>query len=313
MSRKITTEIYITEVLQKNPHYSLIFDYSDTVYTNSSTKIQINCIQHGLFDTWPKDHRKGLLGCKQCSVEKRKQTNIKKYGVENIFQRTDIIESAMLQKHGVKNPGLMCDHVDKIKKTNLLIFGTEYATQNEDVKLRTKLTNIEKYGFPYVTQNKEICKKMIDTKIRCGSFTKSNSSIEATTFIQTYIKNKNYKLSQCAFADFNAGLFEWGMYHNGKWVLYDLVVFEENFRGNKDHIIEIVEYHGPFHYTEEDLLLRGNDNATPWKSCKLTIKESIQLDNEKQNLALSLTSLFTVIWSGKYHNKNLDNIIKNMI
>lgn len=42
------------------------YDYSLTVYTNTSTNVDIICREHGVFSQNPKSHMKGI-GCKKCS------------------------------------------------------------------------------------------------------------------------------------------------------------------------------------------------------------------------------------------------------
>lgn len=296
MSKKITTEIMLDRVKQSNPEMFEKYDYSNTRYVNGNQKISVVCPEHGEFLVWPRDHMRGMSGCKKCIVQKRKETNIKKYGVDNYFKRVDLIQKAMLKAHGVRNPGLLPDHIDKVKKTNLEKYGVEWATSTEESKSRRKKTNLERYNVDCPMKDEKIKKKMMETKIKNGSFSKSNSSNSASNFIFEYVKYKNYDMKQCCFDWSDEGLHEWGTYYKGRWRLFDLVVFELGHRGDKDKILEILEYHGPFHYTEEDVQSRGNEQAYPWKSNKTTIKESFDTDKIKEELALSLTKNYNVIW-----------------
>jgi hypothetical protein len=150
----------------------------------------------------------------------------------------------------------------------------------------------------------EVAQKSVETRFNNNNYIKSTSSGEARDFIKDYIDKKKYNLNQCAFSDNENNLYEWGYHYKGRWILYDLVVFEDGFRGNKDKIIEILEYHGPFHYTEEDVLIRANEKATPWMKSKMTIQESYEIDMLKKEFAKSLTMNYNIIWSSKYHNKN---------
>jgi len=297
MSRKITTEIFLSKLKERHPHLFDINDYSKTFYEKRSVKITVICKQHGDFQVYPGDHLRGMSGCGKCISNKRKQTNIEKYGVENYFHRVDLIQEAFIKKYGVKNPGLLDDHVEKMKKTNLERYGEEWSAHAEHIQIKRRNTNLEKYGVPVAMMNKDISNKSVKNKIMNGGFTKSNSSMESTQFIKKYIKNKNYLIEQCAYADTELGLHEWGIYYNGKWKLFDLVVFEIGHRGNKDKIIEILEYHGPFHYTKEDVEINGSKKAYPWKSNKTTIAESFANDQEKELLGKSLTTCYNIIWS----------------
>ena len=109
-------------------------------------------------------------------------------------------------------------------------------------------------------------------------------------------------MTQVAFADSDNGLHEWGYYFD-RWYLYDFVAFEQGHRGNASKILEIVEYNGPFHYTEEEASDRGSEKAAPWASSKMTIAESVERDKRKEKFARTLTENYQVVWAEKYHNK----------
>ena len=64
--------------------------------------------------------------------EKRKQTNLEKYAVENISQLKDIKQ--------------------KVKNTNLEKYGVENVFQSKIIKDKIKQTNLEKYGSKYFSQ-----------------------------------------------------------------------------------------------------------------------------------------------------------------
>jgi hypothetical protein len=231
---------------------------------------------------------------------KRKQTNLTKYGCENVFQNEKIkenIKNLFIERYGVENPSQ--SEIIKEKKKNTLTenYGVPFGLQSPIIKEKIKTTNTRKYGVPHIMQVNEIKNKMIATKIAKGSFGKSNSSIEATTYFKNYIKTKGYNLSQVAFNDPKNGLYEWG-FRFDRWYLFDFVAFELGHRGDYKKIIEIIEYHGPFHYTESDVMIRGSEKAYPWKSNNTTILESYQRDIQKQEYAVKyLTTNYNVIWS----------------
>lgn len=300
---RMTTEIFLKKLKDKHPELFDINDYQKTLFLGSKNKILVTCKEHGDFNIWPGDHLKGMSGCKPCIANKRKETNLKKYGVDNFFKRTDLVQAAHFEKHGVKNPGLLSDHLDKIKSTNIKKYGVEWANQRAESIVSRKKTNISRYGVEFPMQNPSIAKKAIETKISNGGFSKSNSSKEATNFILEYIDKNQYDIDQCAFACEELNLHEWGIYLNGKWMLYDLVVFEKGKRGDKNYIIEILEYHGPFHYTLDEVLLNGEDKAYPWKSNKTNIKESYEKDLEKEMIGKSLTKKYTIIRTRNHDNQ----------
>ena len=286
------------------------YNYSKVEYINSLTKIKIICPLHGEFYQYPLDHIKNYNGCIECSKLKAIQTNLKRYGVENPFQSEEIknkIKQKNLEKYGVENPSKSSEIKQKKIETSLKNYGVINPTQSEIIKQKSKQTNIEKYGVSYAMKLPEVAQKSVETRFKNNNYIKSTSSGEARDFIRNYIKQKGYDLNQCAFSDNENNLYEWGYQYKGRWILYDLVVFENGFRGNKDKIIEILEYHGPFHYTEKDALERGCEKATPWMKSKMTIKESYDIDMLKEQFARSLTDKYTIIWSEKYHNKETNN------
>jgi len=239
--------------------------------------------------------------------KKRQITNIVKYGHANAFHNAEVQDKqkrTMIARLGVDNPSKSEIVKSKKRDTCRKNYGVDNPGQSFEIAERKKQTNIERYGFEYATQNPSIIAKSVSTKIARGGFTKSNSSMAATMFIRKYIESKGYDITQCAYADSEYNLHEWGIYHNNRWVLYDLVVFEQGCRGQRDRILEILEYHGLFHYTEEDAILRGNEKAYPWKTNATTIAESYARDIEKCNLAKILTNTYNVVWESKLPKDN---------
>lgn len=289
------------------------YDYSQVKYVNTSTKIKIICPLHGSFYQFPNDHLRGFNGCKECGKLKRQKTCIEKYGVSCVFESElikDKIKSTNLEKYGVENPSQSVEIKQKKIETSLKNYGVEHPLQSEIVKNQIKETNLEKYGVDSPMKILEISQKSVATRIINNTFCRSNYSLEARNYIRTYVDKKGYSLDQCAFSDIENNLFEWGFYYKDRWILYDLVVFELGFRGNKNYILEILEYNGPFHYTKKDVIERGNFPAYPWKSKKITIKESYEIDKIKEEFAKSLTKNFTIIWPERYHRGKNENETK---
>jgi hypothetical protein len=304
--RTLTTKKIIQRFKDLREDKGEFYNYSEVEYINSSTKIKIICPLHGEFYQYPLDHIKNYNGCIKCSKLKAIQTNLERYGVENPFQSEKIknkIKQKNLERYGVENPSQSSEIKQKKIETSLKNYGVENPTQSEIIKQKSKQTNLEKYGVSCAMKLPEVAQKSVETRFKNNNYIKSTSSGEARDFIKDYIDKKKYNLNQCAFSDNENNLYEWGYHYKGRWILYDLVVFEDGFRGNKDKIIEILEYHGPFHYTEEDVLIRSNGKAFPWKSKKMTIKESYEIDILKEEFAKSLTMCYNVVWSNKYHNK----------
>ena len=76
---------------------------------------------------------------------KTKETNLEKYGMENVYQSEEI--------------------KSKIKQTNLKSFGKEYNTQTDEFKDHCKKLNLERYGVEYYTQTAEFLEKTEKTAL----------------------------------------------------------------------------------------------------------------------------------------------------
>jgi len=277
-----------------------VYNYDNVNYVNNSTKIKIGCPVHGEFEQRPADHRSNS-GCPECGRLKAIETNLIKYGTTNPASSKiikDKIRAIFIKKYdGIDNPSKVASVKLQKEDTCLKNYGVKHPWQSSEIQDRKKLTNINRYGFESPMKNKDISAKAVATKIANGGFDRSNSSKEATEYIRNYIREKSYIIDQCAYADFEAGLYEWGIYKNGRWILYDLVVFEPGYRGDKTKIVEILEYHGPFHYNTEEVEVRGEDNAYPWKTNRTTIKESYDRDVEKETIGRTMTSNYNIVWS----------------
>lgn len=157
--------------------------------------------------------KKEKILCKKCQVkfskskvskeeqlkinEKRKQTNIKKFGVETPLvskesreklknvdwkKRNEKSKKTCLEKYGVENPILLEETQNKIKKNNKKKYGVEWTSQLKEVRDKQKKTCLEKYGAEYYfssSTGKETIKK----------FWKDNYNVENAAQVE-YIKEK---------------------------------------------------------------------------------------------------------------------------
>lgn len=124
------------------------------------------------------------------SYKKRKVTNLKKYGVENISKSDYAKEKkkeTTLRHFGVENPFQSKEVKEKIKKINLEKYGVEHPFQSEEVQEKVKKTNLEKYGVEYSLQSKEVREKAEQTNLTKYGYKSSFSSPE----IREKIKRTN--------------------------------------------------------------------------------------------------------------------------
>lgn len=100
--------------------------------------------------------------------EKTKQTTIKRYGVENIFQSKEMrekIKRIMLEKYGVYHSSQNEEVKEKAKQTCLDRYNVKSPAQNKEIMKKQRQTNLERYGFECSFRNKEVQKKYKKTML----------------------------------------------------------------------------------------------------------------------------------------------------
>lgn len=89
------------------------------------------------------------LRCKEIA-EKKKRTNLAKYGCEYASQNEEVKRKA-LETNKRNHGGILAMHNPLIKakivETNLQRYGVPYAQQLDEVKAKVKQTNLERYGY----------------------------------------------------------------------------------------------------------------------------------------------------------------------
>lgn len=91
--------------------------------------------------------------------EKKRQTNLKHYGVENVFQAEEVKKKARktnLKKRGVEYAMQSAEVKDKSKETNLERYNVQHVSQREDIKESKKQKSLDKYGVENVSQAEEV-------------------------------------------------------------------------------------------------------------------------------------------------------------
>ena len=126
--------------------------------------------------------KRGIKKPKELSVQKQKESNLKKYGVASTFQIKEIqekIAQTCLKKYGnssvcsvggVKTQEKLASHPlsdeektqirEKREKTSLERYGVKNYNQTEECKAKIKKTNLERYGVENPMQNKEIQQRL---------------------------------------------------------------------------------------------------------------------------------------------------------
>jgi hypothetical protein len=124
-------------------------------------------------------YNNGKLYCcsPKCSQIKNRETTIKKYGVDNVFQNEEIKNKIKITNN--KNYGK--DWItqtdvfkEKSKITNKIRYNTENAAQSEVIKNKMKKTCLEKYGKENYNQTEEIKEIRIKNGTKIPDELKSN-------------------------------------------------------------------------------------------------------------------------------------------
>lgn len=205
-------------------------DYYDTYVLNGAIPICEICMKQ-VFKYNNLEKGYSLCCCRKCAAVKGKRTNLKRYGVENVFQleevkekskRTNIknlgveypsqslevrkkVEQTNLDKYGVDCNLKLESTKEQIKQTNIKKYGVEYVTQSKQVKEKIKQTNIKKYGVEHALSSKEVQDKRKKTNLKkygvenaaCSSIVKEKiKSIRKDKFIKTIIKGE--RLEYCS-------------------------------------------------------------------------------------------------------------------
>ena len=158
-------------VYVKENNILLLEDYSKEK-VNRETIIKAKCLTDNCVEHVEKTFRciveYGGCYCNNCSnnikQDKRKNTCLEKYGVENPKVLDEVKEkykNTCLEKYGVETNLQLQSCKEQIKLTNLEIYGVEYPQQNENIRNKGKQTCLEKYGVEHISQSlhfKDKCK-----------------------------------------------------------------------------------------------------------------------------------------------------------
>jgi len=168
-------------------------------HTNRETIINGKCKTINCHNRFSKNFRMLLRSknfCYDCSVINGKikstETNITKYGVENVLQNEEIknkMKKTNLKKYGVENPFQNEEIKNKIKQTNLKKYGFECALQNQEIKDKVKQTNLKKYDVDNPMKKEEFKNKLKETNLNKYGFECALQNQEIKDKVkQTYLK-----------------------------------------------------------------------------------------------------------------------------
>lgn len=149
LGKKITKEIKIKSNLEKYgvEHTSQLKEVTDK--RTKSRADHVNKIQQHVRESLYKKYGAYDVMHIPHILQKIKDTNLKKFGVEFPLQQLKKENSEIYQK---------------ISQTCINKFGVDYPLKNKEVREKIKRTNIQKYGVDNPLKNKEIWKKSQDNR-----------------------------------------------------------------------------------------------------------------------------------------------------
>lgn len=100
--------------------------------------------------------------------DKKRQTTLKNYGVENPSQSASIKDKKVqttLKNYGVEYTFQSEECRNKSRQTTLKNYGVENPQQCQEIRNRTYDTNLERYGVKHPLQSTSIMNKMVATNL----------------------------------------------------------------------------------------------------------------------------------------------------
>lgn len=140
----------------------------------SRALVQIKCdycgaIYEAPYSTYLKSIKTGKNACKKCLSTKIKESNLKNYGVENVFQLETIKEKSkksILERYGVENVSQSQEIQEKIKENNVKKYGVTNTSKLDYIKEKVKESNQKKFGVDYPMQLPEFREHMQETDMK---------------------------------------------------------------------------------------------------------------------------------------------------
>jgi hypothetical protein len=179
VKNKFNSYKFTYEVLQNfcnENNITLIGNYENEKL-HAHYKIQGRCISENCNNEFSKIfYNLYLRGgyCNSCTLIKAKEvrldTNLKLYGVENLFQSDDAKEfskKTCLEKYGVEYASQSLEIKNKFKNTCNQKYGVPHPLKSESVQDKIKTTNLKRYGFTSSMQSeivKNKCKENCEKK-----------------------------------------------------------------------------------------------------------------------------------------------------
>ena len=162
--------------------------------------------------------------CNKCNNIKRKETCLKKWGVENPMQVEEVkekLKTTLLENYGVEHYSKTEEYKEKYKQTCIDKWQVENIFQSEIHKNKIKSTNLEKLGVEYPQQSDEIKKKTtksflekygVERYSKTLEFKEHIKSISQTNWgVDNYSQTDEFKIKSK-----ESSLKKWGFEHHSQ-------------------------------------------------------------------------------------------------
>jgi hypothetical protein len=161
----------------------------------------------------------GFYSCnnKECILEKKKLTNLKKFGHEWASQSVDIkekVKSTNLERWGVDCTLQSKEIKEKIKKTNLERWGEDHPMKSDILKEKIKEINLEKWGVEHILKLEHVKEKIKKTNLERWGVDNPLKNEDI------YKKSQKTKLERYGDENYNnrdkfllTNLEKWGMFY----------------------------------------------------------------------------------------------------
>lgn len=212
-----------------------------------------------------------------CSSCNRKETNIRKYGTENVFKCEEVkkkIKKTNIDKYGVDNINKLSSIrekientrknkygekkeliVEKSKNTFIKNYGVDNPQKDETIRNKTKQTNLIKYGVdqPYKYGSNEM-KELMTLKYG-KEYPMQNKEIRVKATKRYYYDNlyfdSSYELLFYMYLKDNNRVFEYqpfkeDLYYNGHHYTPDFIIDGQIFEIKGEHFFKDGKLYNPY-------------------------------------------------------------------
>jgi very-short-patch-repair endonuclease len=236
-------------------------------------------------------------------IEKRKKSNIEKYGVEHVSQTQefkDKISEINVERYGVKTTLIETNTKEKIKETLVEKFGVDNPMKSSNIKNKAMDTCLEKYGhvvFPHSVDGRLQTNQTLKEKYNVASIAQLKYSQEVRDYIQDTKK-------------FHDEYFKIGI--NGICDKYPELNYNMcRAKLLREGIEEVIKYTKPESFIKD--FLDKNKINYQFNTRKIITPQELDFYIPSHNIAIEVCGLYwhrhSLLKDEKYHVKKLEKCL----